>query len=89
MLTFQDTEGNIASGAYKITAIYKTVNSPYDESNVFVNINDVALLAGLNGQLNEVAVLLTDNTLLNSTQTAFKQNFAGTMCKIGQNFRPN
>jgi putative ABC transport system permease protein len=78
VLTFQDTEGNIASGAYKITAIYKTVNSPYDESNVFVNINDVALLAGLNGQLNEVAVLLTDNTLLNSTQTAFKQNFAGT-----------
>ena len=41
ILTFQDAEGNLASGAFRITAIYKTVNGPYDDSNVFVKITTI------------------------------------------------
>ena len=38
ILTFQDKEGNLASAAFRIFAIYKTINAPYDDSNVFVKI---------------------------------------------------
>lgn len=58
ILTFQDKDGNIASGAFRIVGIFKTVNTPYDESNVFVNIHDVDTLAGITNQYNEIAVLL-------------------------------
>ncbi|QEC69183.1 ABC transporter permease [Panacibacter ginsenosidivorans] len=58
ILTFQDRDGNIASGAFRIIGIYKTVNTPYDESNVFVNICDIDTLAGITHQYNEIALLL-------------------------------
>lgn len=58
ILTFQDKDGNIASGAFRIVGIFKTVNGPYDEANVFVNIRDVDTLAGIPQQYNELALLL-------------------------------
>jgi ABC-type lipoprotein release transport system permease subunit len=58
ILTFQDKDGNIASGAFRIIGIYKTVSTPYDEGNVFVNIHDIDTLAGITHQYNEVALLL-------------------------------
>lgn len=58
ILTFQDKDGNIASGAFRIVGVYKTVNGPYDEANVFVNIHDIDTLAGITHQYNEVALLL-------------------------------
>jgi len=58
ILTFTDRDGNIASGAFRIAGIFKTVNTPYDESNVFVRSEDAGMLAGLPGELNEIALLL-------------------------------
>jgi ABC-type lipoprotein release transport system permease subunit len=58
ILTFQDKDGNIASGAFRIVGVYETVNGPYDDNNVFVNIHDIDTLAGITHQYNEVALLL-------------------------------
>ena len=58
ILTFQDKDGNIAAGAFRIAGIYKTVNTPYDEGNAFVKIYDIDTLAGIAHQCNEVALLL-------------------------------
>jgi len=58
ILTFTDRDGNIASGAFRIAGIFKTVNTPYDESNVFIRSEDAGMLAGLPGELNEIALLL-------------------------------
>lgn len=61
ILTFNDLEGNIASGAFRITGVFKTVNTPFDESQVFIHIDDAGELSGLSGQLNEIAILLRDD----------------------------
>jgi ABC-type lipoprotein release transport system permease subunit len=63
IFTFNDLDGNIASGAFRITGVFKTVNTPYDESQVFIHFDDAAELSGLRGQLNEIAVLLEDDKL--------------------------
>ncbi|HLF53077.1 ABC transporter permease [Flavobacterium sp.] len=75
ILTFQDSEGNLASGAFRITAIYKTVNSPYDDSNVFVKINDIDSLSGIPKEINEIAVLLKSSKTLEESQNSLKLEF--------------
>jgi len=78
ILTFQDTEGNLASAAFRIAAIYKTVNAPYDDSNVFVTITDVDSLGGIRNQINEIAVLLKSSESLDESQKNLKQMFPKT-----------
>lgn len=88
IITFQDINGNIASAAFRISGIFKTVNTPYDENNVFVNISDVDSLAGIQGQYNEIALLLHSNNLLASTETELKRSFPGTEIKNWKEISP-
>ena len=78
ILTFQDSEGNLASAAFRIKAIYKTINAPYDDSNVFVNITDVDSLAGIPNEINEIAVLLKSSNSLDESQSKLIQKFPET-----------
>lgn len=41
VLTFQDNENNIISGAFRICGIFKTQFSKYDESHVFIQNSDL------------------------------------------------
>lgn len=72
ILTFQDTAGNLASAAFRIAGIFKTQNTPFDETNVFVNIEELDSLAGLKGGIHEIAVLLYSNNSLDSCLQRFK-----------------
>ncbi|WP_348810748.1 ABC transporter permease [Flavobacterium maritimum] len=78
ILTFQDTEGNLASAAFRIKAIYKTINAPYDDTNVFVKITDVDSLGGIPNEINEIAVLLKASKSLEESQNELKQKFPKT-----------
>lgn len=81
ILTFQDKEGNITSAAFRIIGIYKTINTPYDETNVFVKIQDIDSLAGLNNQFNEIAILLHSNKTLKATRLKLSTAFPGITIK--------
>ena len=88
IITFQDKEGNLASAAFRITAIYKTINAPYDDSNVFVKITDVDSLAGIPNAINEIAILLKSNTALDESQKKLKQEFPTTEIKNWMEISP-
>ncbi|WP_269685348.1 ABC transporter permease [Flavobacterium lacustre] len=88
ILMFQDKQGNLASGAFRITAIYKTINGPYDDSNVFVKITDIDSLAGIPNELNEIAVLLQSNQLLDEVQSKLNQKFPKTEIKNWMEISP-
>ncbi|MBG6185900.1 ABC transporter permease [Flavobacterium sp. CAN_S2] len=88
ILTFQNAEGNLASGAFRITAIYKTVNGPYDDSNVFVKIMDIDSLAGIPNAMNEIAILLKSNTELEEIQKKLKDKFPKTEVKNWMEISP-
>lgn len=75
ILTFQDKDGNIASGAFRTIGIYKTVSAPYDENNVFVNIRDIDTLAGITNQFNEIAVLLNMGKETNNVKQQLQKEF--------------
>lgn len=88
ILTFQDKQGNLASGAFRITAIYKTINGPYDDSNVFIKIADIDSLAGIPNELNEIAVLLQSNQLLDEVQSKLNRKFPKTEIKNWMEISP-
>lgn len=65
VLTFQDADGNLTHAAFRVTGIYKTSNSAYDELNVFVRRSDLAALLLLEpAAAHEIVVSLDDNSFL-------------------------
>ncbi len=58
VITTQDKERNIASGAYRIVGIFQTKNTPYDESNVFVTRADFGAMLNDSLAATEIALLL-------------------------------
>lgn len=61
ILTFQDLQGNLTGGAFRICGIYRTSNSVFDEMNVFVKRSDIiAMLAADAGESHEIAIMLKD-----------------------------
>lgn len=75
ILTFTDRNGNIASGAFRIAGIYKTVNMPYDESNVFVKAEDAGQLAGMPGEFNEIGLLLNEDKKVDMVAERLSEKF--------------
>jgi len=61
VLTFQSTDGTLVNAAFKVTGIFKTNNSMFDEMNVFVRFSDLASLTNFdNRNAHEIAILLKD-----------------------------
>jgi ABC-type lipoprotein release transport system permease subunit len=75
ILTFQDKDYNMVSGAFRVVGVYKTVNYPYDESNVFVNIRDIDTLAGITHQCNEVALLIETGKEVNNVKQQLQRDY--------------
>ncbi|MEZ4988108.1 MAG: FtsX-like permease family protein [Saprospiraceae bacterium] len=70
VLTFQDLEGHITAGAFRIVGIFDTGNKAIDEGNVFVNRLDINALLGNSAMAHEVSFLLKDITTLPAMKAA-------------------
>ena len=66
VLTFQDSTGNILAGAFRIIGLYKTYNSTYDETNIFVRASDISGLVNIPGQYHEIAALIHEPEILDT-----------------------
>lgn len=54
-----DMEGNLSSKGYRVSGIYKTTNTTYDETHLFVRNTDLQAQLGIqNNTAHEIAVLL-------------------------------
>ena len=60
ILTFQNETGDITSGAFRIAGIYKSSNTVYDESNVFVRNNDLRGLLGNDQLIHHIVCRVND-----------------------------
>ena len=63
VLLFQDCRGNMVSAAFKVTGVYHTANSSFDELNIFVQAKDMDRLLGFNSpRIHEVSISLKDDS---------------------------
>lgn len=60
VVTMQDIEGEITSGAFKVVGIFKTSNNMFDKMNAFVRIDDMRNMYGMENGAHEIAVWLKD-----------------------------
>jgi ABC-type lipoprotein release transport system permease subunit len=61
VLNLLDTAGNITAAAVRVTGIYRTSNTPYEETNLFMDIADLNALLGMEHGVHEIAVRLQDH----------------------------
>ncbi len=75
VLMAQDTTGEITSGAFRVQGIYRTINTPYDEMNVFITRSAAAELLGVPGACHELAVVLRANDAIATEKASLQQRF--------------
>jgi ABC-type lipoprotein release transport system permease subunit len=69
VLTFQDEEGDLITGAFRVAGIFKTSSSKYDELNLFIRNSDVDAMMQIDDKFHEIAILLNDNDYLDTVET--------------------
>lgn len=75
VLTFMDKENNIVSGAFRICGIFRTKNTPFDESNIFIKKQDLAELTSTGNELHEIAILLHSNNTLDQVMSKLRTKY--------------
>jgi putative ABC transport system permease protein len=76
IITLQDINKNITSGAFRVAGIYETDNTLYDEATIFVRYSDICKLTGLNEtEAHEIAVLLDKNENSEKVTQELKKKF--------------
>ncbi len=77
VITVQSLSGDITYGAFKIVGIYKTDDTNFDQSNIFVLNEDLVDLIGFDeDKTSEIAVLLKKNELTDSVKDRFSEIFS-------------
>lgn len=76
VITLQDLDQNITAGAFRVAGIYKTTNSVFDESNVYVRFDDLARLVNLPPEsCHEIAIRLDNNASTLAVQERIQHMF--------------
>lgn len=88
VLTFQNPEQDIQSGAFRICGIYETSNAPLDERNVYVRQDEFNVLLGIPGRGTEAAVLLTGEEALPGAMNALQKQLPGLEVESWRSISP-
>lgn len=68
VLTFTSIDGDVAGAAFRVSGLFKTPASSFDDANVFIRRTDLATFTGLN-EAHEIAIRIVDDRRLTSMQT--------------------
>jgi ABC-type lipoprotein release transport system permease subunit len=77
VLTFQDLNNELTSGAFNITGIFKTASTPYDERNVFVRAEDLQNLLTDQPIYHEIAIMVESEELSDDLTADLNEVFSG------------
>ena len=65
-----DLNGDLSSKGYRVGGIYRTVNTGFDETNLFVLYDDLKNQLGLHGDVaHEIAMICRDANMVNKVKT--------------------
>ncbi len=81
VLMTQETDGSMASGAFRVRGIYRSINAAYDDANVFITRTAAGRLIGVPDACHEIAVLLKDDAFLAREKDGIRKAFPGLEVK--------
>jgi putative ABC transport system permease protein len=90
VLSFQDATGEIVSGRFRVVGWYDTRNTKLDDVVVYVRMNDLAPLTGLeNRAYHEMAIKLTDINQLEKNQDSLEKMFPDILVRNYKEISPD
>lgn len=89
VLQFQDLQGQIVAGAFRIVGLFNTENAPFDEANVFAMQSDVNRLLGNDSIAHEIAIFLNDPKDLDAAQAVLKTAFPNQLVENYREISPD
>ncbi len=90
VLTFQDTEGNLTGGAFRVAGIFHIDNSVFEERMVFVQYDDLARIAGFSDDaVHEIAVLANERAQSSSIASMINESFPDVQARIWTEIQPD
>ena len=75
VVTMQDVNGEITSGAFKVVGIFKTSNNMFDKMNAFVKIEDLRKLYQMDQGAHEIAVWLENHELAEKKSMEYQSKY--------------
>lgn len=88
VFTFQDTSGTITGGAFRVTGIFRTVSSVFDETTVFVPAGDLRQLLGIERGTYEIALLLHNIRTTDTVATALSSMYDNLTVRTWRRLAP-
>lgn len=89
VLTFQDLQGNLTGGAFRICGIYRTSNSGFDEMNIFIPRSEIIpVLNSDPGICHEIAIRMKDVSRVEQTQKILKTLFPSLLVQNWKEIDP-
>ena len=89
VLTFQDLDGNITAGAFRVVGIFDTGNKLFDEGLTYVRRKDLNELLGEDGIAHELSFFLTDPDRLGEIQIAVQKQLPGLLVESYSEVSPD
>lgn len=75
VLTFNDSETNITSGAFRVAGIYRTDNTPLDEQNVYVHQTTLNNYLATPNASHEIVLLLNNSEEVEAIKKKLENQF--------------
>lgn len=88
VLTFTDTAGSIVSSAFRVAAIYQSENTPLDERNVYVTMNDMNELLLSGHSFHEISLLLKRDEDVEQLQKELQQQYPALQVESWKEISP-
>nr|WP_319399759.1 FtsX-like permease family protein [uncultured Carboxylicivirga sp.] len=77
VITFADASGYISGASFRVAGIYQTSNNMYDQTNIFVRVDDLTSLYGVDSNAgHEIAVLLNHSDNVPAVLQSFKDEYS-------------
>ncbi|HXC05288.1 MAG TPA: FtsX-like permease family protein [Bacteroidia bacterium] len=88
VLTFQSQNGDLTAGSFRISGIFRSSNSAFDQSTVFTNMNDLAPLLGTGADLHEIAILLKDPLMTETVTASLRKSYPSLLIQPWKELSP-
>ena len=75
IVTLQDIHGDIVGAAFRVSGVFKTTHSMFDDANMFVRKRDLERILSMQGMTNELALRLHDIESVPQVQDHLQETF--------------
>ncbi|MAL19024.1 MAG: ABC transporter permease [Balneola sp.] len=89
VLSFQDVEGEITGGAFRVTGVFDSFSNQYDETNVFVLQEDLNRLIGNPEAIQNIRIYTDDLSKADVYASELRQEFSDVEIKTWREVSPD